>query len=574
MQKRWLIKTPHDSTLVDQLRSEIKTDRIISELLLQRGIQNFDAANAFFNPDLHELHDPFLMKNMDFAVERLTEAINNNQRILLYGDYDVDGTTAVATLYTYLKPLVKHLDYYIPDRYREGYGLSRLGIEYANEHNFDLIITLDCGIKSIDEVKYANEMGIDMIICDHHTPGQDLPEAIILNPKQKDCSYPFKELSGCGVGYKLLQAYNNVNSASEDIYDLLDFVAISIGADIVSVTGENRILAFHGLKRLNASPRPAFKKLIELAGRTFPVTLTDVVFTIAPRINAAGRLRSGRYAVELMITEDENLLGAIAKEINNDNEERRNLDQSMTEEALEIIEQRGDVENSYSTVVFKDDWHKGVVGIVASRLIETHYKPTIVLTESNGKVTGSARSISGFDIYSAIESCSHLLDQFGGHTHAAGLTLAIENLEQFRDEFESVVQSALPKELLTPEQKIDIELNFDEIFTPMENRLKVPRLKRILSRFEPHGPGNMSPVFISKNVYSTDVRVLKDKHLKLSVTQPDHDVVIDAIGFNLADKIDEVSSGIPFDLVYTIDINRWRDRETIQLRIKDIRESV
>lgn len=574
MQKRWQVKTPIDSTTVEDFRSKLKVTPIVAELLLQREISSFPEAEAFFRPKLDQLHDPFLMQDMDAAVERLQEAIEEGQKVLLFGDYDVDGTTAVATMFTFLKETLP-VDYYIPDRYKEGYGLSIQGIDFAHEHDVDLIISLDCGIKSIDEIAHARSLGIDFIVCDHHTPGNKLPDAIVLDPKRKDCNYPYDELSGCGVGFKLLQGLCDHNSWSYDkLFELLDFLAISIGADIVPVTGENRILCYHGMKLLNSNPRPAFKELLTLAKKQFPVTLTDVIFSIAPRINAAGRLRSGRYAVALMISENIDEINLLAEEINTDNIERRQLDSDITEEALALVDSDPNTDDKCTNVVFQSNWHKGVVGIVASRLIEKHYKPTIVLTESNGLVTGSARSIKDFNIYEAIAECSDLLEQFGGHKFAAGLTMKPENVEAFKMKFEEVAKKSLTKEMLIEEQNVDVELEFNEIFKPDENRLKIPQLKRILRQFEPHGPGNMKPVFISKNVYSTDVRALKDVHLKMSMTQPQYDVVIDGIGFNLGEKLDIVASGLPFDLVYTLEINKWKDRETLQLNIKDVRETV
>ena len=572
MQKRWLVNTTIDSTTVEEFRSVLKVDEVVAELLLQRGINTFEEAEKFFRPKLDELHDPFLMKDMKEAVERLQEAIENQERILLFGDYDVDGTTAVAMMYSFLKDTAV-IDYYIPDRYKEGYGLSKDGIDFAAEHDVNLIISLDCGIKSVEHVAYAREKGIDFIICDHHTPGPKLPAAIVLDPKRVDCNYPYDELSGCGVGFKLLQGlcdYNNWDYTK--LFELLDFLAISIGADIVPVTGENRVLCYHGMERLNAHPRKAFRELLLLANRPFPVTLTDVVFTIAPRINAAGRLRSGRFAVDLMISDDVDQIDQLAEEINMDNTDRRVLDKEITREALEQIEKDLNSDSKVTTVVFNETWHKGVVGIVASRLIETHYKPTIVLTESNGMVTGSARSVYGFDVYEAICACEDLLEQFGGHKYAAGLTMKKENLEVFKTQFEQAVKERIQPELLVPEQKIDLNLSFNQIFTSEENRLQLPRLKRILSQFEPHGPGNMKPVFTSNNVFSTDVRLLKDVHLKLAMTQPDSDLVINGIGFNMSEKMDTVASGLPFQVAYTLESNKWNGKETIQLNLKDVRE--
>ena len=574
MQKRWQVKTPIDSTIVEDFRSKLKVDPIVAELLLQRQIDSFEEAQKFFRPDLSSLHDPFLMKNMENAVERLQQAISEQQRVMLFGDYDVDGTTAVALMFSFLKDTLP-VDFYIPDRYKEGYGLSTAGIDTAAKNKVDLIISLDCGIKSVDKVAYAQSLGIDFIICDHHTPGDTLPDAYVLDPKQKGCDYPYKELSGCGVGFKLLQGLCEHNNWSQEkLFDSLDLLAVSIGADIVHVTGENRVLAMHGMKKLNENPRFAFKTLLSLAKKEFPVTLTDVIFSIAPRINAAGRLRSGRYAVELMISNDEEEILMLANEINEDNLERRELDKDITKEALEKAEELATDGKSFSTVVYKENWHKGVIGIVASRLIEKYYKPTLVLTLSNGLITGSARSIKGFDVYEGLSECSEFLEQFGGHTFAAGLTMKPESLEPFKKKFEEVAARVLTPELMVEEQIIDIELSFDQIFQKEENRMQVPKLKRIIKQFEPHGPENMKPVFISKNVFSTDVRILKDAHLKLSMTQPENDVVIEGIGFNLAGKKDIVASGLPFDVVYTLEINKWRERETVQLNIKDIRATV
>ena len=574
MQKKWHVKTLKDNTIVDAFRSKLKVDSIVAELLLQRGIDSFDMAQDFFRPKLDQLHDPFLMKDMEVAVDRLQEAIDDDQKVMLFGDYDVDGTTAVAMMYSFLKDTLK-VDYYIPDRYAEGYGLSKQGIDVAKEHDVSLIICLDCGIKAVDKIAYAKSLGIDFIVCDHHMPGEELPDAIVLDPKRKDCLYPYDELSGCGVGFKLLQGMCEHNNWSTDkLFEHLDLLAVSIGADIVPVTGENRILCYHGMKQLNANPRVAFKELLTLANKQFPVTLTDVIFSIAPRINAAGRLRSGKHAVALMVSENLDDITSLADDINNDNLERRQLDQQITEEAKEIVEKRWEEKESFSNVVFKENWHKGVVGIVASRLIEKFYRPTIVLTESNGMVTGSARSIKDFNVYDALYACSEHLEQFGGHMYAAGMTLKRENLEPFMEAFEAYAKENLTLEMLIEEQEVDVELGFNQIFSSEENRMKIPKLKRILSQFEPHGPGNMKPVFISKNVFSTDMRLLKEAHIKLSMTQPEHDVVIEGIGFNQSESANIVAAGMPFDVVYTLESNKWMDRETLQLNIKDVRETV
>lgn len=575
MEKRWLFKALPTDTRIGEIRSILKLDSICTTLLCQRGVDTLDAAKAFFYPDLSSLHDPLLMLNMPDAVERLAKAIERKERVLVYGDYDVDGTSAVAMMHTFLQSLGVDVHYYIPDRYTEGYGVSIQGMDWANEQGVQLIITLDCGIRSTNSIAHARNYGIDVIVCDHHEPGDELPAAIILDPKQKGCTYPFKELSGCGVGFKLLDAYcKQVGSHHELLNNQLDLLAISIGADIVQLTGENRVLCAHGLNLLNEKPRNAFRALIQSAKREFPLTLTDVVFTIAPRINAAGRLRSGRFAVELMISTDETLIQQLAQEIEADNVARKQLDQQITQEALQLIESDENYSNKRTTVVCKSDWHKGVVGIVASRLMEKHYRPTIVLTESNGYFTGSARTVSSFDVHEALVACSDLLIQFGGHTHAAGLTLLPENLLLFQDRFDQLAHQQLVPEDLSPELLIDMEISFDQLFEPNENRSKLPKLKRLLDRFEPHGPGNMKPHFIARNVYASEIRVLKEQHLKLRVLQTEADIILDAIGFGLAHKQDQVAAGLPFDMVFTVDKNSWKNNITLQLNIKDIRASL
>lgn len=571
MEKKWLVKTQQNEEKIKEIRDALKVDRIVAELLLQRGIETFEAAEAFFRPKLENLHNPFLMKNMDLAVNRLEKALQNEEKILLFGDYDVDGTTAVALLYGFLKNYSPSIDFYIPDRYAEGYGISFQGIDYAAENGQTLIIALDCGIKALDKVNYAKEKGIDFIICDHHEPGNEIPDCIVLDQKQKDCAYPYKELSGCGVGFKLLQGFlQNRGESIEKLYPFLDLLAISIGADIVAITGENRILCYHGLKVLNEAPRVAFKELLEVSGKKFPLTLTDVVFIIAPRINAAGRIRSGRMAVELMISDYQEEMKRLAKEINADNLERRGLDQQITQEALEQIEEDTSFSSKVSTVVFDSNWHKGVVGIVASRLIESYYRPTIVLTESNGIVGGSARSVANFDLYKALTECEDLLEQFGGHQHAAGMTLKKENLEAFKKRFDEVVRKNLTSENKLPIQEIDIQIDLNEIHGD-EEYYKIPRLKRIIESFEPHGPGNMKPVFYSTNLFASDSRLLKEAHLKLKVIQPNSKLSYDAIGFNLAHKELETVSGIPFEMAYTLETNEFNGKKSIQFNIKDIR---
>ena len=575
MEKKWLIKNPVDHQHVESFRSELKVDRIVAELLLQRGINNFNEAEAFFRPELSDLHDPFLMKDMPQAVDRLISAIDQKEKVLFFGDYDVDGTTAVALMTSFFQQKELNLDYYIPDRYKEGYGLSKNGIDYAHENDITLIVALDCGIKSVELVKYGKSLGIDFIICDHHTPGPVLPDCIVLDPKRNDCEYPYKELCGCGVGFKLLQGVSIQKNWSFDwLYEHLDLVAISIGADIVPITGENRILCHHGMRLLNQTTRTSFKALLTLAKRSFPVTLTDVVFTIAPRINAAGRIYHGKVAVELMISTNENEIRKIAEAINDYNTERRSLDQQITEEALQLITEDDTFSSKKSTVVFDESWHKGVVGIVASRLIENHYRPTIVLTESEGVITGSARTVNDFNIHDALVSCEHLLEQFGGHKHAAGLTLKKDNLLAFQEAFDRVVQETIDPADLVPEEIVDLEINFDEIFQNHENRLKIPKLKRILNQLEPHGPGNMKPVFLSTNVFTSKLNVLKEKHLKMTVVQPNSDVALEAIAFNHIDHLDDVAPGIPFDMIYTLEVNRWNGHEQIQLNVKGIRPTI
>jgi single-stranded-DNA-specific exonuclease len=512
------------------------------------------------------------MKNMDLAVLRIEKAIENNEKVMLFGDYDVDGTTAVALMWKVLKNHLPNLEFYIPDRYAEGYGISIQGIDYAKSQNVSLIIALDCGIKAHDKVNYATNLGIEFIICDHHEPGESVPNAIVLDQKQKDCFYPYKELSGCGVGFKLLEAFFTKNQLDKTIlYQNLDLLALSIAADLVPITGENRILAYFGLQIINNHPSLGIQQLLIEAKKELPLTLTNVVFILAPRINAAGRIHEGKKAVELLISEDLDQLKGLAKSIESDNIERRTLDSNITEEALEMLKLDSGFDSRKSTVVFDKNWHKGVIGIVASRLIENYYKPTIVFTESNGKITGSARSIKGLNIHDALESCSEYLEQFGGHAFAAGMTLAPENLDSFKVKFEEVVQNSLSIAEMVPEQSIDYDLNFTEIFTKNENIYEIPKIKRILNQLEPHGPGNMKPVFKSSNVFVEDVRVLKDVHLKLVFTQPNTGIEIQAIGFNLVDKIDLINSGKPLDILYTLETNSWNGKDSLQLNVKDIR---
>lgn len=573
MKKKWLVKEAPDRQKVEQLKQEMNVSEIVAHMLVQRGVDDFEAAKNFFRGTLKLMHDPFLMKNMEIAVERLRRALEEGEKILVYGDYDVDGTTAVALFYGYLSQHTDAVDFYIPDRYKEGYGLSPQGIEFAAGNDVGLIVTLDCGIKAIEPVKQAKEVGVDVIVCDHHTPGEDLPDAIVLDPKQDGCTYPYKELTGCGVGFKLLMALcEDLGLDQEPLLSQLDLLAISIGADIVPVTGENRLLAQHGLERLNRHTREGIDILLRLAKKEKPLTLTDVVFTIAPRINAAGRLGDAKQAVRLLIDDGKTDLRELARSIHMDNDERRNIDKLITAEALQQLDEDSGHEGKVTNVAYQRGWHKGVVGIVASRLIETHYRPTIVLTQSedDGDWTGSARSISGINIYDVLEECSHLLGRFGGHFYAAGLTLPSENLEKFIQCFDDAVRKRVGEETLIPEQVLEKEISFEAIFNQGESVHEVPRLKRILKQFEPHGPGNMKPVFLTRNVYAQDAKLLKGEHLKMKLVQPGHDKPISAIAFSFPAAYEMITKG-PVDLVYTLEENQFRGRTTLQLNVKDMR---
>lgn len=564
MQKRWVEIPLKQADLVTKLQQELQLDEVLCRLLVNRGICSFESAREFFRPTLEHLHDPFLMKDMERAVLRIEKAIDKGEKILIYGDYDVDGTTAVALVYQFFKAIHSAIDFYIPDRYAEGYGISFKGIDHAEANGFSLIIALDCGIKSIDKVAYAQARGIDFIICDHHLPGEQLPEAVaVLDPKRSDCDYPFKELAGCGIGFKLIQAYSQKNDLPfENLVAFLDLVAVSIAADIVPVNGENRTLAWYGLKRLNENPCPGMAALMDISGRKDRYSLSDAVFQLGPRINAAGRIADAKNAVQLLIsiTKDEALAKAKLIELNN--EERRGHDSDITEQALGMIGQNASLINRKSTVVYHEKWHKGVIGIVASRLTETYYRPTVVLTQSNGVVAGSARSVMGFDLYEALSACSELLEQFGGHKYAAGLTMKTENVPAFQERFEEVVAASITEELLTQEIKIDALLRLEQIDG---------KFFRILNQFEPHGPENMSPVFLSKNVYTYGTAsIVGEKHLKLKIRQGDS-AYFDCIGFGLGALCEELNRGLPFDICYIIEENIWKDRRNIQLKIRDIR---
>lgn len=578
MNKRWLIKKPAHSQLIAKLIAEVGVTAPIANIMALRGIDSFDSARAFFRPDLKDLHNPFLMKGMSAAVDRIERAIARGENILIYGDYDVDGTTAVSLLYDFLSRDYGQIGYYIPDRYKEGYGVSDAGVDFAIDNSFGLVIALDCGIKELDKIQRAVENGVDFIVCDHHTPGDELPNAIVLNPKQAGCAYPFKELSGCGVGFKLVQALNEVRGRElDEIYPLLDLVMVSIGADIVSMAGENRILAYHGLEVINKKPRLGFRKLLQLANKTGTLNITDVVFILAPRINAAGRIASGSDAVQLLLAKTFDEVDQISIDINENNETRKGLDKEITAEALEMIQTDDWMKSARSTVVFNEKWHKGVVGIVASRLTEVYYRPTIVLTASNGKAVGSARSVQGYNIYDAILACADLLEQFGGHNFAAGMTLPLENVGAFRQRFNEVVSATIPEALLTPEIQIDGEIEFRDIY---ENKPGgVPKFYRILNQMAPFGPDNMRPVFVSRKVrVLPNSRVLKDEHLKLVLLQYEYpEIVVDAIAFGMADRWPqfnpEKNPHVKIDLVYTLEENTWNGITNLQLMVRDIKIS-
>ena len=572
--KIWKVKETPTLQQIQNLQTELNIPTTFAKILVQRDIQNFEQARAFFRPDWSLINDPFLMMNMDRAVKRINQAFINKERIMLFGDYDVDGTTAVAVMWNVLHFYYKNLESYIPDRYAEGYGISTQGIDTAKANSVSLIISLDCGIRAVDKIAYANSLGIDFIVCDHHHSGEELPEAIILDPMQKECSYPYKGLSGCGVGFKLLQALQQTNNwDTQLLLDQLDLLAISIGADIVPITDENRILCYHGLQKLNASPRKGIVALLQIANKQLPLKLEDVVFVLAPRINAAGRIQSGRKAVELMISTNNAVIQEIATSIELDNQERRELDAQITFEALQQIEEDISFSQRKTTVVFSKKWHKGVIGIVASRLIETHYKPTIVLTESNGKLTGSARSIIGLDIHEALTHCEDVLEQFGGHTFAAGMTLHPDNYELFREKFETVVDQLFQQEEKTEEIIIDSDLSFDELFEATEPNFQLPKFSRLLNQKEPYGPGNRKPIFRTKRVEVCEATLLKGEHIKAVFTEGTQQRKIPAIGFRMAELFDLLQSGKPCDILYTIESNTWKEKTTIQLNLKDIRMS-
>jgi single-stranded-DNA-specific exonuclease len=564
MNKRWVLKDAADTVIVQELAAQLNINPVLATLLVHRSIKNFEEAKYFFRPTYLHLHDPFLMQDMEKAIDRIEQAIANNERVLVYGDYDVDGTTSVALVYSFFEKYHKNIAYYIPDRYKEGYGISTAGIDYAAANGFGLIIALDCGIKSVDKIAYANTLGVDFIICDHHLPGEELPAAVaVLDPKRTDCAYPFKELSGCGIGFKLIQAYTDKHDLPfEGIAEYFDLVAISIACDIVHITGENRVLAHLGLQKINENPCIGVKTLMQVAGRGTTYTISDVVFLLGPRINAAGRIDDAKHAVELLIACHEDAAKEKGDMINIRNTERKGHDLQITDEALSMIDNDEVMIARKSTVVFNKDWHKGVIGIVASRLTEKYYRPTVVLTQSNGHVAGSARSVLGYDLYEALCGCSDLLIQFGGHKYAAGLTMHAENVPAFIQKFEEVVGSTITDEQLIQQVSIEAEIELADIDS---------KFFRILSQFAPFGPENMSPVFLSKNVYvSGNAGLVGGNHVKMFIMQPGS-AAFSCIAFNQAELLPQLKPGVPFDVCYTIEENVWREQRSIQLNIKAIR---
>jgi single-stranded-DNA-specific exonuclease len=563
---RWNLKSKPEQQKVQELQTEIKVSNLIAELLISRGIETFEDARLFFRPSLSDLHDPYLMKDMDKAVERIEKAIVSGENIMVFGDYDVDGTTAVSLVSSYLKTIYTNVTTYIPDRYAEGYGISFMGIDYADDNSVSLIIALDCGIKSLNHVAYANEKNIDFIICDHHRPGDKIPDAVaVLDPKRTDCDYPYDELCGCGIGFKLIQALGmNRGQTTDDLVEYLDLVATAIAADIVPMTGENRVLAKFGLQIINSNPRPGIKALIHQVKKE-ELTITDVVFIIAPRINAAGRIKHGNYAVQLLSEFDFEQAIEFAREIELYNSERKDLDKQITIEALnQIIDNQE--KDRFSTVVYHENWHKGVIGIVASRLIETYYRPTLVFTKSGEKLAASARSVLGFDVYNALEACSEHLEQFGGHMYAAGMTLMEENYEKFKNAFEKQVKNSILEEQREPQISIDLELNFEDIDE---------KTIRILKQFEPFGPQNMTPVFVTKYAFDTGYGKpmgLNNEHLKLFLKQNNSEGYA-AIGFGLGEKYNLITNRKRIEIAYSLSENEWNGKTSLQFMLKDLREN-
>lgn len=570
MEKIWNLKKQGDQNEVKHLSAALNVNMVIARLLVQRGIKTYNEAKAFFRPRLSDLHDPFLMKDMDKAVDRLETAIKNQEKVIIYGDYDVDGTTSVALIYQFLKQRVKNIEYYIPDRYSEGYGISPKSIDYAIDNGVTLIVALDCGIKAVEKIAKAKERGLDFIICDHHNPGEEVPAAAaVLDPKQHDCGYPYKELSGCGVGFKLLQAYCKKNEIDyEEIYDLLDLVAVSIAADIVPITGENRVLAYYGLKKLNSNPGIGLQTIINFAGiNGTEITISDIVFKIGPRLNASGRIEHGKKSVQILVSNDEDKSDLLGEEIDSFNEIRKTLDRDITQEALDMIEHSDALKAMNSTVLYNRDWHKGVVGIVASRVTEQFYRPTVILTESNGLATGSARSVRDFDLYEAIGQCSDLLESYGGHMYAAGLTMKIEHIPEFKRRFEEIVTRQITDQQQVQTIEVDAKIPLSEI---------TPRFFRILKQFAPFGPHNMTPVFVTEDVFDAGTSRLvgkKQEHLKLDLVEPDvNSGIFPGIAFNQSEAYDVITSGSPFDVCYSINENEYRGKISLQLFVRDIKK--
>lgn len=566
MNKRWK-KLLAEEVAVNSLHEALKINKVLCKILIQRGYDDFEKSKAFFRPQISSLYDPYLMKDMDLAVNRIKSAFDKKEKILVFGDYDVDGTTSVAIMYQFIVKIYseENVDFYIPHRYREGYGVSKAGIDFAKLNGFSLIISLDCGIKSKELIAYASTLGIDFIVCDHHLPDNEIPKAVaILNPKQKDCNYPFKELCGCGVGFKLITALaKTFNIAEADYLCYLDLVATAIAADIVPITDENRIMAYYGLERINNDPSPGIKALIKLGGIQKKLTISNVVFVIAPRVNAAGRMDDARKAVQLFIEKDPQKAFEFAEQLHNDNSDRKEADSSITEQALAVISSSEEFINRKSTVVYKEDWHKGVVGIVASRLIETYYRPTIVLTKSGDIAAGSARSVAGFNLYEAIHACREHLLGYGGHFAAAGLSLLPENIASFSAAFEQVVSNTIPPELLTPEITIDSTVSFTDL---------TPSFYNIIQQMEPFGPENMRPVFLAENVTDTGYsKIVKEQHLRFVLNQGG--VTLTGIGFNMADKFEMLASRKPLDIAFSLDLNEWNGTTNLQLRMIDVRLS-
>lgn len=570
MEKIWNLKKQGDQNEMKHLSAALNVNMVIARLLVQRGIKTYNEAKAFFRPRLSDLHDPFLMKDMEKAVERLERAIGNQEKVIVYGDYDVDGTTSVALMYLFLKERINEIEYYIPDRYSEGYGISPKSIDYAVDNGYSLVVALDCGIKAVDKIAKAKERGLDFIICDHHNPGEVIPPAVaVLDPKQPECNYPYKELSGCGVGFKLLQAYCSKNEIDyEEIYDLLDLVAVSIAADIVPITGENRVLAYYGLKKLNSNPGVGLQTIINFAGiNGTEITISDIVFKIGPRLNASGRIEHGKKSVQILVSDDEDKSDLLGEEIDSFNEIRKTLDRDITQDALDMIEKSDELKSMNSTVLYNRDWHKGVVGIVASRVTEQYYRPTVILTESNGLATGSARSVRDFDLYEAIGQCSDLLESYGGHMYAAGLTMKIEHIPEFKRRFEEIVTRQITDQQQVQTIDIDARITLSEI---------TPRFFRILKQFAPFGPHNMTPVFVTEDVFDAGTSRLVGKnkeHLKLDLVEPDvNSGIFPGIAFNQSEAYDLITSGSPFDICYSITENEYRGKTNLQLFIRDIKK--